>query len=369
MNCKLKIAFVLPGTGTIPVGGVKVVYEYANHLARKGHQITVVHPARGSSRDASLLDYLKTGIRCLQFSLRKDFRPDSWFQLDPTVKLVWVPNLSSRWISKGDAVIATAWRTAEWVSDYPADRGRRYYLIQHLETWDGSEERVYATWKAPLKKIVIAKWLLDIAKGLGEEAVYIPNGLSADEFQIDIPPDQRDPRRIMMLYHHADWKGSADGIGALLRVREIDPEIKVTLFGVPSRPASLPQWFEYHQQPERSVLRALYNQAAIFLAPSWTEGWPLPPAEAMMCGAAVIATDIGGHREYCLADQTAVLTPPKDPNAMAENLVAVLRDQGRRIRLASAGNEYIQQFTWSRAAGAFEATLIPTSQQRVASTG
>ena len=41
----LRITFVLPFAGTYPCGGPKVVYEYANGLTRKGHLVTVVHPA------------------------------------------------------------------------------------------------------------------------------------------------------------------------------------------------------------------------------------------------------------------------------------------------------------------------------------
>jgi glycosyltransferase involved in cell wall biosynthesis len=265
--------------------------------------------------------------------------------------------LSEKWIPKGDVVIATAWLTAEWVSHYSPDKGRGFYLIQGLETWSGSGEKVYATWKSPLKKIVIANWLLDIVKSLGEEAVYIPNGLNTDEFQMDVPPEERDPKRIMMLYHNVDMKGSADGIEALSMVRRKEPEIRVTLFGVPPRPASLPEWVDYHQQPERPFLRALYNQAAIFVAPSWTEGWGLPPSEAMLCGAALVATDIGGHREFAFHEDTALLSPAKEPRRLADNILRLVRDPAMRARVATQGHEYIQQFTWERASAKLESIL------------
>jgi glycosyltransferase involved in cell wall biosynthesis len=302
-------------------------------------------------------DYAKNGIRYLQVLMGKDFRPDRWFQVDPNVRLLCVPGLSEKWIPKGDVVIATAWLTAEWVSHYSADKGSGFYLIQGLETWDASEEKVYATWKAPLKKIVIAHWLFDIAKSLGEEAVYAPNGLNTDEFQMDVHPEERDPKCIMMLYHDADWKGSADGIEALSRVRQKEPEIKVTLFGVPPRPASLPEWIDYYQQPKHSLLLALYNQAAIFVAPSWTEGWGLPPSEAMLCGAAVAATDIGGHREFAFSKDTALLSPAKDPQGLADNILRLVRDPALRMRIATRGHEYIQQFTWERATDRLESIL------------
>jgi glycosyltransferase involved in cell wall biosynthesis len=265
--------------------------------------------------------------------------------------------LSEKWIPKGDVVIATAWPTAEWISQYSTDKGKRFYLIQHLETWYGSEEEVYATWKAPLKKIVIANWLLDVAKDLGEEAVYIPNGLSADEFRLDTPPKGRDPKRIMMLYHNVDWKGSADGIEALLMAKMEEPEIRAILFGVPARPAFLPNWIDYYQKPERHLLRELYNQAAIFVAPSWTEGWGLPPSEAMLCGAALVATDIGGHREFAFQEDTALISPAKEPRRLADNILRLVRDPEMRVRLATRGHEYIQQFTWERATEKLESTL------------
>ena len=357
MSGKLTITFVLPGRGDIPVGGPKVVYEYANCLARNGHSVTVVHPARSCSFELGQAGSAMNWIRYFQIAMGKKIRPDHWFQVDQKVNLVCVPSLSERWLPEGDIVIATSWRTAEWVSRYSKCKGRGFYLIQHLETWDGPEEKVYATWKAPLHKIVIAKWLLEIANSRGEEADYIPNGLSANEFQMDITPQERDPKRIMMLYHHADWKGSAQGIEALLMVKEDSPEIKATLFGVPPRPAFLPKWIEYYQQPERRLLRELYNQAAIFVAPSWVEGWGLPPSEAMLCGAALVATDIGGHREYAFHDRTALLSPAKDPRALANNIMRLVHDSNLRARLAAQGHDYIRQFTWERATDCLESVL------------
>lgn len=59
----------------------------------------------------------------------------------------------------------------------------------------------------------------DAAKSLGEEAAYIPNGLDGDEFKMDIEPEGRDQKHIRMLYHDAEWKGSADGLKALITVR------------------------------------------------------------------------------------------------------------------------------------------------------
>jgi len=354
----MRITFILPHAGHNPIGGFKVAYEYANGLVRRGHEVTVVHAPicyHGDSRP--LLSARNRFVFCgRMIGLRGGFGPGSWFQMDPRVKMLWVPSLDRCWIPSADAVIATAWNTSEWVAGYPAEKGCKYYLIQHQESLfpNTDPQRAMATWKLPLKKIVIARWLEEIATGLGEESVYIPNGLDLDAFGLDIPLKERDPGRLIMLYHDHEWKGSNDGLEAMSIARVKIPGLKATLFGVPARPLGLPDWVDYVRKPAQRDLRRLYNEAAIFVSPSWAEGWPLPPAEAAQCGAALCITDIGGHREYAVAGETALLSPPKAPDSLAKNILTLIEDSELRIGLASRANGFIRQFTWERAVTGFE---------------
>jgi glycosyltransferase involved in cell wall biosynthesis len=351
----------MPRTGEWPSGGFRIVYEYANYLSRRGHVVTVVHPGRYVI-NPSRLDHLKNVVRYILRKLDGRYTPDPWIKMDPKVRLVCVPSLSERFVPDGDIVIATAWQTAEWVSQYSRSKGRGFYFIQHLETWNGPEERVNATWKAPLQKIVPSKWLAEIARDLGETAICIPSGLDVEAFQIVIPYEERRANQLMMLYHNAEWKGCEDGLQALSLVREADPNIRVTLFGVPARPEALPGWIDYHQSPSPQLLRELYNQAAIFVAPSRTEGWGLTGCEALLCGAALVATDIDGHREFAFDGQTALTSPARSPSALAENILRLIQDPGLRIQLAKNGFQFVRQFTWERASTSFEAVLCAEAQ-------
>lgn len=349
----MRIAFLLPGEGTFPGGGAKVVYEYANALVRRSHQVTVVHPAFFSPKMTA--DYMgRRAIRYVQRSIGKSYRPDSWMTMDPRVQLHWKPSLHPRYIPDGDVVVATSWLTAERVAGFPQSKGEKFYLIQHQETWSGPTNRVMNTWRLPLEKIVISRWLQEIAGQMKEIATYIPNGLDFDAFGLDVAPQDRRPSRAMMPYHHAEWKGSADGLTALHLARERVPTMEVDMFGVGPPPGDLPPWIRYYRNPPQGALRELYNRAAIFVAPSWSEGWGLPASEAMQCGCAVVATDIGGHREFCLPDRTALLSPPKDPQAMAHNIVSLSEDQEKRLQIARTGHQRIQEFTWERATNRLE---------------
>jgi glycosyltransferase involved in cell wall biosynthesis len=347
---------VLPRTGEWPSGGLRIVYEHANRLARRGHAVSVVHPARLAINPTGF-DHLKSTVRYVIKKIDGRYTPDAWLKMEPTVRLLCVPNLSDRFVPDGDVVIATAWQTAEWVTGYSESKGRGFYLIQHFETWNGPKERVVETWKTPLRKIVPSKWLVDIAHELGEEATYIPYGLDVNAFEIVTPAEKRTPNHLMMLYHKAEWKGCDDGLEAISMVRQKDPSLRLSLFGVPDRPASLPAWIEYHQSPSPQHLRDLYNQAAIFVAPSRTEGWGLTGCEALLCGAALAATDIDGHREFAFHEKTALTSPARSPRALADNILRLIEDPALRIDLARKGFDYVRGFTWERASSSFEAAL------------
>jgi glycosyltransferase involved in cell wall biosynthesis len=358
----LRITFLLPLPGTNPVGGFKVVYEYANYLAKQGHRVSIVHPAIFRIDLPLFRLPLKTALRTVRDYVRKkfngEFKPASWFAVLPAVRLLWVWSLAARNVPDGDVVIATAWETAEWAQTYPESKGKKFYLIQHLETWSGPEERVFDTWKAPLEKIVIASWLQEIAEGFGQTAHLIHNGLDFERFSLTNPQASRDPHRLLMMFHTVDWKGSADGLAAFEIARKQEPELQLTLFSVVPPPETLPAGVEYFHNPPQKVLRDLYNNASIFVLPSWAEGFPLPPAEALQCGAAIVVTDIGGTKPFAIHEQTALRTPVKDPEAMAATILRLVRDQEFRLRLAQDGHAFIQQFTWEKAGASFEAVLL-----------
>ena len=80
---------------------------------------------------------------------------------------------------------------------------------------------------------------------------------------------------------------------------------------------------------------SLLNAADLAVFSALREGTPNAVLESMLAGRAVVATDIQGCRDALGADYPA-LTPLQDPNALAEHIVALARDPGRRMELGTA---------------------------------
>jgi glycosyltransferase involved in cell wall biosynthesis len=362
MTDPLRITFLLPMSAAKPAGGFKVVYEYANFLAARGHKINVVHPnllrIEEPLSSFGLRTRIKIRARYFWMKWTRRYCPDHWFTVSPSVGMLWTETLAPENVPDADIVVATAWETAEWAVTYPSSKGRRFYIIQHLETWSGPEQRVFDTWRMPLEKIVIAGWLQRVATEMDEGTHLIPNGMDFTHFKQTVPSEDRDPHQLLMLYHIVKWKGSADGLAAFELARKMIPKLSLTLFGIDPAPANLPPGVKYHHQPPQDALNGFYNQAAIFISPSWTEGWGLPPAEALMCGGAIAVTRGGADEAFAIHNETALVSPIKDPLALAENIVRLVRDRDLRLRLAKRGHELIQQFTWERSGAALEALML-----------
>lgn len=65
--------------------------------------------------------------------------------------------------------------------------------------------------------------------------------------------------------------------------------------------------------------------------------------EAMACGRPVVASDAGGPREIVVDGVTGYLTPPGDPEAIAERVVNLLKDPKKRVRMGQAGRRRVEE--------------------------
>ncbi len=72
----------------------------------------------------------------------------------------------------------------------------------------------------------------------------------------------------------------------------------------------------------------------VFCLPSHYEGLPVVLMEALALGLPIVATGVGGLAELVTDGCDAVLVPPRDPEQLAQALLALLRDPHRRAELS-----------------------------------
>ena len=82
----------------------------------------------------------------------------------------------------------------------------------------------------------------------------------------------------------------------------------------------------------------------IFVAPSVTEGFGLGIVEAMAMGKPVIATRVGGIREILKDDETGLFIPPKNPDAISEKVIYLLKDDKETKRLGEKAIEESKKY-------------------------
>ena len=95
-------------------------------------------------------------------------------------------------------------------------------------------------------------------------------------------------------------------------------------------------------------LKALYLNAMAFACPSLSEGFGLPPLEAMACGCPVIATTGGAVPEAC--GDAAVYADPLDTAAWTRMIARVAGDPDLRADLSRRGIAHAATYTWRQAA-------------------
>jgi alpha-1,3-rhamnosyl/mannosyltransferase len=95
-------------------------------------------------------------------------------------------------------------------------------------------------------------------------------------------------------------------------------------------------------------LVGLLRHARLVVAPSWGEGFNMPPLEAMACGTPVVCSDIDVHREL-LAGSACFFDTTSDEQ-LAKVVDRVWSDPAERGRLREAGLERAPLFTWEKTA-------------------
>ncbi|MBI4673547.1 MAG: glycosyltransferase family 4 protein [Chloroflexi bacterium] len=147
----------------------------------------------------------------------------------------------------------------------------------------------------------------------------------------------------------------------ILRGRGVDARLQIVGDGdqraaleKKTRELKLDGFVEFLGMRSQNDLPAMYAQCDVFVLPSLREGMGLVLAEALLCGAPVIATNSGGVTDIVRDGETGLLFPERDANALADALEKFAREPEYAAQLAQKGRAWVmERFTPERVAAQF----------------
>jgi glycosyltransferase involved in cell wall biosynthesis len=269
--------------------------------------------------------------------------------------------IRNRDVPDADVVIATWWETAEWVAALAPCKGVKVHLMMDYEIWGGSRERVDATCRLPMAKILIAEWVGTLLKerfGFLDYTV-IPCAVDTDLFHA--PPRGKQSRPTVGLCYTPFFnKGCDISLKAFGIARRKVRGLRLVAFGsnLPSRDLPLPADSDFFHVVPNDQLRTLYARCDAWLFGTRIEGFGLPILEAMACRTPVIGTPAGAAPEL-IGQGGGYLVRPEDPEDMAVAIERLLSLSDSKWRaMSDVAHTTATRYTWEDATDRFEAALF-----------
>lgn len=323
---------VIPVLG-LETGGTRFIYQLANQLTDRGHAVEIVLPVQA---------------------------PLSW---PLRTQITRVQELSPATIPAADVILPNFYPTV-----FPAWESKRGQVVRlslgYEPLWVKNPELARATYHIDAPIISISQWHRQlILNDTGRDSTVVPGGVDTTFFHPH-PKRSRVTGRLSIAYilrsreHGYTWKGTEDFWAACRQLTKSGVEFDIYVVTPEGSPHEAPIPFTVVKAPTDAEMAAFYAESDIFVSTSYFEAFSMPPLEAMACGTAVVTTDCGGNREYTRNRENCLLVPPSDVGQLTKALYLLLTQEKERERLALAGFQFAQPWTWQQTADKVEALLL-----------
>jgi PEP-CTERM/exosortase A-associated glycosyltransferase len=247
----------------------------------------------------------------------------------------------------------------------------KYRLAQAIETWVCRRADHVVAISSGLRGDLVARGVRP------QRITLVPNGVDQETFR-PIPPDEAFRQQWNLAGKRVlGFMGSFfryEGLDLLLegmaRVAPARPDVVLLLIGggraepelrdLVARLGLQPSVVFTGSVPHER-LPAIYAATDVLVYPRHSNRLtelvtPLKPLEAMSTGRAVLASDVGGHRELIRHGETGLLFSAGDVDSLTAALLRLLDDAGLRADLGRQG------FEWARKERAWIVTTAPYAE-------
>lgn len=319
-----------------------MVVSLANGLAEKGHRVCIILPKNGNDTSFPI----NTVIKTIPFNYSKPYG----FLLG---NIFLYKHLKSM-----DIGISTYYPTAFslYLGSLKLPRLRTFYLAQSYDPFfpEGklsSIKRRFAekSYGLPLRIITNSKWLQETILEKHQSRSDIVNpGIDREIFFPRSQKKQEKKKLVLTIGRSQKLKGLSDFVRSveLLIKRGYVVQPVIATHERLDIDSKIP--FNIMRPKNDEELARIYSDADVYVHTSYTEGFGLPPLEAMACGTPAIVTASGGVREYAEHGTNSIVVSSRDVNALCESIVEVLYNPLLSKRLSLAGIETAKKFSWEK---------------------
>jgi L-malate glycosyltransferase len=202
------------------------------------------------------------------------------------------------------------------------------------------------------KIVVPSGYLVDVFREFGLSASAVPNIVDLAQFRYR----ERNPLRphLVCTRGFSEYYSVDVVVHAFAEVKKHYPEAKLDLVGRGPLEANIRKLVSdlyltgvtFTGVASRQEIGKYYDRADIFINASWLDNMPLSIIEAFAAGTPVITTSPECMPYLVEHDRTGLLSPVADANALAANIIRVLRDKNLAARLAHNAHDQARKYTW-----------------------
>jgi len=247
----------------------------------------------------------------------------------------------------------------------------KYKLVRGFETWVCRKANHIGVLCQGLKDNLITRGIPS------EKLTIIYNGVNADDFKPCEPDEEfienynlKGKKVIGFIGSFYRYEGLDLLIDAFAHTSTTMPESVLLLVGGGEMEKELREKIQWLNLSEKVVMTgrvshdcipSIYASIDILVYPRYSMRLtelvtPLKPLEAMAMGKALVASDIGGHRELIRDNETGLLFPAGNKFALAESIESLLKDHALREKIEKQGAEWVKEnHTWDKTTSVYTA--------------
>jgi phosphatidylinositol alpha-mannosyltransferase len=351
---KIRIGMVCPYGWDTPGGVQSHMRDLAEYLIGEGHFVSILAPI--SDDAVSLEDYVVNAGKPISIPVNGS-----------VARVLFGPLASSRakqWIASGDFDLLHLHEPAIPSLSLLACSAAEGPLVGTFHVSTPKKKAIYAI--GPILEPIVEKLTARIAVSelarstlkdhFDTDAVVIPNGIDGQKYaNAPITKEFSGPNTIGFMGRFEEpRKGLQVLIDSLAIVARFVPDVKYLIAGpgdsdefVKNLNPQLQDRITFLGRLSDRQKESFLKSVEIYVAPNTGgESFGIILTEALSAGTAVVASDIPAFKAVLENGQVGALFRNEDSSDLAKVIVALLRDDARREKLATNGKLSAQKYDW-----------------------